>query len=148
MVDSIFIIDDDINDRELIARQLRLGHTLNHLEMIESGENALIIFQQIADGVYPHMTPALIILDLNFLGMPGEAILRAIRAVDAIKLCPVMVLTGRQDFIAGMSAEDMQPLAIVRKGNDMLDMKHFFDAFLELQVGWLLVASPESTGTQ
>lgn len=136
---SIFLIDDSQDDRDLIAIQLRQGQNRNALVMIDSGERAFEIFDQIALGTYPDVLPALIILDLNLVNISGLDVLHKIRTIALLDDVPVMVLTGRQDYVSGISAPEMQPLIIIRKGTGMLDVKHFFDAILELKVGWLLV---------
>ena len=91
----ILIVDDDENIAELIS--LYLMKECYETKIVNDGEAALKIF--------PDFRPNLILLDLMLPGMDGLEAIRKIRANDAWKKLPVLVLTAKDkeyDKVAGL----------------------------------------------
>ena len=97
MVDKqrILIVDDDENIAELIS--LYLMKECYDTKIVGDGESAL--------KEVPVFKPNLILLDLMLPGMDGLEAIRKIRANDAWKKLPVLVLTAKDkeyDKVAGL----------------------------------------------
>lgn len=83
----VLVVDDDEDLRLLVRKALtRAGH---HVLEAESGQGGL----EIAEGENPN----LMILDLNMPGMDGFEVLRRLRAREAGRPMPVIVLTAQGD---------------------------------------------------
>ena len=92
---KILIVDDDANIAELIS--LYLTKECFDTKIVYNGEDALSAFET--------YQPSLILLDLMLPGMDGLEAIRKIRANDAWKKLPVLVLTAKDkeyDKVAGL----------------------------------------------
>jgi CheY-like chemotaxis protein len=86
---SVFIVDDDTDDRESIRDAfLANKHEQNYTFMVNG------------DQLITHLTeasftrhPSLILLDLNMPGKDGTEVLKEIKSSDRLKTIPVIVLT-------------------------------------------------------
>lgn len=86
---SIFIVDDDPDDRESIRDAfLESKHDQNYVFM-HSGEQLMGHFAS------PELKkkPSLILLDLNMPGKHGKEVLKEIKNDEHLKLIPVIVIT-------------------------------------------------------
>ena len=82
----ILIADDDPLLRDLVAMALRIeGH---EIAAVADGREALVSVRRRA--------PHLLILDANMPVLDGFAALRALKADDATRHIPVLMLTGRR----------------------------------------------------
>ena len=86
---SIFIVDDDADDRESIRDAfLESKHDQDYVFM-HSGEQLMGHFSS----EKTHKNPSLILLDLNMPGKHGKDVLREIKSNEQLKLIPVIVIT-------------------------------------------------------
>ncbi|MTV25795.1 response regulator [Nitriliruptoraceae bacterium ZYF776] len=91
---DVLVVEDDLDIRELVATRLRrLGCTVRQ---VGTGESAL---EAAADA-----RPDLVVLDVLLPGIDGWQVLRQLRAADATRDVPVLVLSIAQ-------AEDDEPLS-------------------------------------
>jgi len=86
---SIFIVDDDADDRESIRDAF-----------LENSHDQDYVFMQSGDQLMGHFTspatqknPSLILLDLNMPGKDGKDVLREMKANEDLKLIPIIVIT-------------------------------------------------------
>ena len=82
---KILVVEDDKHIRELVRFQLeQVGYAVREAE---SGESALTVVAA--------ERPALVVLDLMLPAMDGLEVCRRLRAAEATRALPVIMLTGR-----------------------------------------------------
>src|SRR5262245_13621010 len=93
---TILLVEDNASDEELTLRALKKSHIGNKVVVVRDGAEALDYL--FAKGVHasrdPKALPQVVLLDLNLPKVGGIDVLRAIRADDATKLLPVVILTS------------------------------------------------------
>jgi CheY-like chemotaxis protein len=84
---TIFIVDDDADDRESIRDAFMQNKLPQEINMLESG-NGLLEKLRTSPAL-----PSLILLDLNMPGKDGREILEEIKTDKELRHIPVIVLT-------------------------------------------------------
>lgn len=86
---GIFIVDDDMDDREFIIQALQTAGFPGPLKGFINGARVL-------DHLYANLSeiPALLVLDLNMPVKDGFDTLRELKSQDTFRGIPVMVLTS------------------------------------------------------
>ncbi|RYZ56140.1 MAG: response regulator [Sphingobacteriales bacterium] len=86
---SVFIVDDDADDRESIRDAF-----------LENNHDQDFIFMRTGDQLIDHLqtaprkpNPVVILLDLNMPGKDGKEVLKEIKASEALKPIPVIIMT-------------------------------------------------------
>ncbi len=136
----ILLIDDNPNDLELALNVLDAGpesqadHRHQRVTVAGSGEEALRMLDDPA-ATLPH----LILLDLNMPHMDGLAVLDAIRAREALRDIPVVMLTTsgeerdiRESYAHGATAYVVKPL----------DFAQFREAMQTIRAFWMNLNRP------
>jgi CheY-like chemotaxis protein len=132
----ILLAEDDANDVELILAGLAECSLANEVFVVRDGVEALDYLHrrgQFADRAGAQ--PAVILLDLKMPRVDGLEVLRQVRAVPALSIIPIVVLTSSredQDIVdsynLGVNAYVVKPVA--------------FDAFItavkQLGLFWVL----------
>jgi CheY-like chemotaxis protein len=91
----ILIADDDAEDRMLVKDALEESRLINEIMFVEDGEELLDFLRnkgKFSDKKKYH-TPGLILLDLNMPKKDGREALKEIKADEALKMIPIVVLT-------------------------------------------------------
>ncbi len=83
---TIFLIDDDPDDREIFEEILAEEHPLIEFQQAENGAAA---FEKLRSGRFTK--PDLIFLDLNMPVMDGRTFLRLIKKETALQHIPVII---------------------------------------------------------
>ncbi len=93
---TIMVVDDDAEDRQLIADAFAEAGVRCRLAFAADGE-ALLRY------LGTHLPPGLVVLDLNMPGLSGLDVLAVLKADERYKAIPVVVLTTSraEDDIAG-----------------------------------------------
>ncbi|HAT50390.1 MAG: response regulator [Nitrospirae bacterium] len=92
---EILLVEDSPGDVELTREALADSKMLNRLNVVEDGEEAMKYLRQ--QGCYAHATrPDVVLLDLNLPRKDGREVLEEIKADDALKAIPVVILTTSQ----------------------------------------------------
>jgi two-component system response regulator len=139
--ETILLVEDNPDDVELTMRAFRKNNIANDLVVARDGIEALdylfcretYIDRDIKD------TPRLILLDLKLPKMDGLQVLERLRAVEATKLIPVVILTSskeEQDLISGYKSGAN---SYVRKP---VDFNQFVEAVRHIGLYWLLINEP------
>lgn len=128
---SVFLIDDDADDREIFAETLLSEHpAINYLEA-ENGANAL---HKLRSESYPK--PDLIFLDLNMPIMDGRVFLRQIKEDKFLQNIPVIIYTTSSSEIDKKFASDNQAVLFLTKQYSIKmlrdDIKEAVDSFLNM----------------
>jgi two-component system response regulator len=134
----IMLVEDNPMDEELTLRALKKANILNPVVVARDGVEALDYL--LARGAHangpPPPLPEVILLDLKLPKVDGLEVLRALRAHDATKLLPVVILTSsneEQDIIRGYS---LGANSFVRKP---VDFGQFLEAARQLGLYWLVL---------
>jgi two-component system response regulator len=87
---SILIVEDDAEDAFFAIRLLqKIGVNMNLIHMGDGNEALKFLLTKSRNDF-----PKLIIVDLNLNGLCGIELIRKIKAHDALKRIPIVVLTG------------------------------------------------------
>ncbi|TKC00318.1 response regulator [Pedobacter cryophilus] len=121
---SIWIAEDDPDDRLIIKEAFEENHYLETLSFFEDGEKVLLkINEDEVDGLSGY--PSLLILDLNMPKINGLELLSLIKKSNKTKDIPVVILTTSRN------AHDREK--IMKMGADDFITKPFsFDLMIEI----------------
>jgi len=90
---EILLIEDNADDAELTIRALRKHHLANNLLHLQDGEEALnFLFSEKQNNM-----PKLILLDLKMPKVGGLEVLRKIKADQAKRIIPIVMLTSSKE---------------------------------------------------
>jgi two-component system, response regulator len=90
---EILLVEDNADDAELTIRALRKHHLANNLLHLQDGEEALnFLFSEKQSNM-----PKLILLDLKMPKVDGLEVLRKIKADQAKRIIPVVMLTSSKE---------------------------------------------------
>jgi chemotaxis family two-component system response regulator Rcp1 len=93
---TILIVEDNPADSRLLDEAFREAHVPTSRSIVRDGEEALAFLKR--EGRYRDAPrPDLILLDLNLPKKDGRAVIREIRADNALRRIPVVVLSGSAD---------------------------------------------------
>jgi len=95
---EILLVEDNANDAELTMRALKKGGLANRLMWVKNGEQALdFLFRRGEYANRDEASPRLVLLDLKMPGMDGIEVLKAIKANEATRRIPIVVMTSSQE---------------------------------------------------
>src|SRR3954468_6378149 len=90
------LVEDEQDDAVLIQRAFRRAKFLNPLQVVRSGEEAMLYLK--GEGRYSNRAefplPALVLLDLRMHGVDGFELLAWIRSQENLRALRVVVLSG------------------------------------------------------
>lgn len=137
-VRCILLVEDDEDDATLAEDALSRSRVANTVVRLADGETARDYLFGLGrwSARDPMDCPELILLDLKLPRMTGLDLLRRIRAHDATRLVPVVVLTSSPDDEDIARSYGLGANSYVRKP---VDFTAFRKAIEELAVYWLLV---------
>ena len=130
-VTHILVVEDNPDHTELMAEAFAESSSSNQVHFVADGQSALAFARQ--EGHYASAPqPHLIILDLNLPGMPGDDVLRQLKAAPATAHIPVIIVTTSTAPDDVRLAYEHQAAAFVTKPlryGDFLDTIRAVDAF-------------------
>ncbi len=91
---TILFVDDDEDDRQLLADVVKNTHPEVNIAFAENG---LIALQYLSEGQQNLQLPCLIVLDLNMPILDGKETYKKIREELKIDSVPVMIFTSSQN---------------------------------------------------
>jgi chemotaxis family two-component system response regulator Rcp1 len=98
---EILLVEDNLGDARLTQEALKEGKIRNNLHHVKDGVEALAFLRR--EGSYSNApTPDIVLLDLNLPKKDGRQVLADMKADDALKTIPVVVLTtseAEQDIL-------------------------------------------------
>ena len=134
----ILLIEDNADDIDLTRRAFEKNHIANDVVVMRDGAQAcefLFDEQRATANGYP----ALILLDLNLPKVSGLEVLQRIRATEATRLLPTVILTSSkqdEDLIEGYR---LGVNSYVRKP---VDFNEFVEAVRQVGLYWLVLNEP------
>ena len=143
MPDTILLVEDNPDDRDLTLRALRRHMVANEIVTVADGVEALdYLFGQ---GAYVgrdlNARPRLILLDLKLPKLSGLEVLSRIRADPRTSSLPVVVLTSSSEEQDISESYQRGANSYVRKPVVFGD---FAEAVRQLGLYWLLLNQPSS----
>jgi two-component system, response regulator len=87
----ILIVEDNLDDGDLLVRQLKKAQLYQHVKVIHDGKAALDF---LTDLLSPCEELIAVFLDLTLPSMPGIEVLRKFRSHDRTRHLPVIVMTS------------------------------------------------------
>ena len=137
---TILLVEDNPDDEALTIRALQKNNIVNPIVVARDGAEAL---ERLFGNGRLTDRPSLILLDLKIPKVGGLDVLRRIRASEATKLIPVVILTSskqEEDVVAGYRSGAN---AYVQKP---VNFGEFTEAVRALGLFWLLVNEPVPVG--
>lgn len=134
---TILVVDDSPDDVALMLRALRKNDITNHVDIASDGEEALEYL--FGDRAAPL---SLVLLDINLPKISGLDVLRQIRAHEATRRLPIVVLTTSNEERDIVETYDRGANSFVRKPVVFGD---FLEAVRVLGRYWLLINQPAET---
>ena len=128
---SVFLVEDNEDDIELMRRAFVKARIANPLEVFSDGEEAV---KRLLDSAAA--LPTLILLDLKLPKMNGLEVLKALRANPRTKLVPVVMLTSSKEESDLVASYSLGANSFVRKP---VDFDQFVEAMNLLGLYWLLL---------
>ena len=140
----ILLVEDNPDDEALTRRALKANNIRNEVVVARDGAAALeYLFG--GNGFDGHEAPAVILLDLKLPKIDGLEVLKRIRANEATRLLPVVILTSSKEEQDIASGYRLGCNSYVRKP---VDFDEFVRAASQLGLYWLLLnEQPPTTPT-
>jgi two-component system, response regulator len=133
---TILLVEDNADDVELTRRAFAKNNMISELVVVRDGQEALDYL--FATGAYgdrdPAALPDAVLLDLKLPKISGLDVLRHIRAAEATKRLPVIVLTTSKEQTDIVGSYELGANSYVRKP---VDFAQFVEAARQLGVYWL-----------
>jgi two-component system response regulator len=142
---EILLVEDNLNDAELSLYALRKFKIANHIHHARDGAEALdYIFGSETDVTRPPVqTPRLILRDLKLPKIDGQEVLRKLKANEATRTIPVVVLTSSREerdiiesYNLGVNSYIVKPI----------DFEQFTEAVRDVGLYWLLLNQAPAAG--
>jgi len=137
----ILLVEDNRDDEELTLRALAKSNITNRVVVVRDGVEALDwMFRRGMHASRPENDVAqVMLLDLKLPKIDGLEVLRQVRANDATKLTPIVILTSsveEQDLVRGYG---LGANSYIRKP---VDFTQFVEAVRQLAFYWLVLNQP------
>ena len=92
----VVVVEDNLDDRDLLIRQLRKSKIDEHVKFLTNGREALTFLSELPPA-RPFMDLIAIFLDLKLPGISGVQLLREIRSLPRTQNIPVVIMTSSLD---------------------------------------------------
>ena len=124
---EILLVDDDPEDVLLTQEGLSRSHVPGHVNVVADGDEALAYLR--GEGDYAAaILPDLILLDLKKPRRGGREVLEQIKADEALRHIPVIVLTSSDTPDDILPASDLQASSCVAKPSDLDEFQRVMDS--------------------
>jgi len=135
---TILLVEDNPDDEELTRLAFAESHVANELVVARDGRQALDYLFAVGqyEGRDLKDQPQLVLLDLKLPRMDGIEVLRHIRANDATKILPVVILTSSKEESDMVESYTLGANSYIQKP---VDFTRFIDAVRQLGLYWLVL---------
>lgn len=135
---TILLVEDNADDEALTIRALKKNNLANKIDVVRDGAEAIdyLFCKNKYKDRDMHMSPQLILLDLNLPKMNGIDVLKHIRDNDLLKHIPVVMLTTSEQEDDITKSYDNGVNSFIRKP---VDFKEFTDVVNQLGVYWMAI---------
>jgi CheY-like chemotaxis protein len=143
---EILLVEDNLGDARLTQEALKEGKIRNNLHHVKDGVEALAFLRR--EGGYASApTPDIVLLDLNLPKKDGRQVLAEMKADEALKTIPVVVLTTSEAEQDILRSYELHANCYVTKP---VDLEKFISIVRAIEDFWLAVVklppSPAATG--
>jgi two-component system response regulator len=137
----ILLVEDNADDEALTLRALKKNNIRNEIVVARDGVEALdyLFATGSHSGRDVRIMPQVILLDLKIPKVDGLEVLRRIRANDATRLLPVVILTSSNEESDRVSGYGLGANSYVRKP---VDFNQFAESVRQLGLYWLILNEP------
>jgi len=141
MTKRILLVEDNPADEKLTLRAFKHCGIANEVTVVRDGAEALdyLLGTGTHEGRDLSERPAVMLLDLKLPRIGGLEVLRRVRATEAIKLLPVVILTSSKEDEDVARSYELGANAYVRKP---VEFAEFVAATKTLGLFWLLLNEP------
>jgi two-component system response regulator len=141
----IVLVEDNASDEKLTVLAFRSCGVPHEFVVLRDGAEALgyLLATGKHAGRDPRILPSVVLLDLNLPKVDGHEVLRRLRANEATKLLPVVVLTASKEEEDVLASYAQGANAYVRKP---VEFGKFVEAAKALGVFWLSMNEPAPPG--
>jgi len=134
---EILLVEDNPGDIRLTREALKDAKMLNRLHVVEDGETALNFLHR--RGQYVEAPcPDLVLLDLNLPGKNGREVLADIKADEALKAIPVVILTTSRAEEDIVKAYKLHANCYITKPVDFMQFIHVVKG---IETFWLTIVA-------
>jgi two-component system response regulator len=141
MTKRILLCEDNPADEKLTLRAFKQSGIANDVTVVRDGAEALDYL--LGTGPYAgrdtRELPTVMLLDLKLPRISGLEVLRRVRATEAIKLIPIVILTSSKEDEDVARSYELGANAYVRKP---VELAEFVQATRTLGLFWLLLNEP------
>ncbi|XUW91174.1 response regulator [Burkholderia sp. M6-3] len=140
MLKPILLVEDNPNDIELTLIALEKTRLANPVVSLRDGEEALQYLRR--EGQWADRgaeIPAVILLDKKLPKVDGHEVLKTVRADEALRRIPVVMLTSSREESDLLRSYDLGVNAYVVKP---VQFEDFMDAIKDLGVFWAVLNEP------
>ena len=132
---ELLLVEDNPGDIRLTKEALKESKMILNLHVVKDGVEAMAFLRQ--EGKYEDSPrPDLILLDLNLPKKDGREVLAEVKADEALKLIPVVILTTSRNEEDLLNAYDLHANAYVTKP---LDLEQFLHIVSKIEEFWLTI---------
>jgi two-component system response regulator len=133
---AILLVEGNPDDEALTLRAFRRDRISDPVVVARDGVEALDwLFREGAHAHRDSREPRLVILSLDLPKISGLEVLRRIRASDATRLLPVVVLTSSREESGLITAYELHANSCVRKP---VDFERFIETVRDIGRYWLI----------
>ncbi|HXB32928.1 MAG TPA: response regulator [Puia sp.] len=138
---EVLLVEDNIHDAEMTIRSLKKVNLANNLVHVKDGEEALEFIFAKGKFAGPDLVnaPKLILLDIKMPKVDGIEVLRRIKADEATRCIPVVIMTSSKEELDIVSSYELGVNSYVVKP---VDFEGFAKAVSELGLYWLITNQP------
>lgn len=94
--DVIVVVEDNPDDRDLLARAFKKAGTTVPLRFATDGDEAVSLLDAMSAGSHSRLRPLVILLDLKLPRRSGFEVLDWLKSHSALRSTPVVILTSSQ----------------------------------------------------
>ena len=134
---ELLLVEDSPADVRLTEEAFRENRIANNLHVVGDGEAAMVFLRR--QGPYVDVPrPDLILLDLNLPRKDGREVLAEIKADDALKTIPVVVLTTSQAEQDILRSYNLHANSYITKP---IDLDQFIKVVKAVESFWLTIVT-------
>ena len=133
----ILLVEDNPDDEALTLRAFEKNHIRNPVVVVRDGAEALDwLFARGAHVDRAPIDPQVVLLDLKLPKVDGLEVLRQLRASDATRLIPVVILTSSKEESDLIRGYELHANSYIRKP---VEFERFIEAVREIGLYWLVL---------